>query len=162
MATRLPGLKIGETLYKPLLNISEIPASIRARINTNIKLYKNLTNNSSAIHSRLCSLDISGLIDLPKHCQHNFSNPLLRYPLLINDIEIRNTLYRKLGNLGASLMYQKPLYKISGIPEHIFDNQNKMTNAEVFAQSLITLPTHAGVTEIIQDEIFRIIRQVVN
>jgi len=159
MATRLPGLNIGETTYKALDNISGIAIEIKNRVNTNIEIYKQLSNISFEIHSRLKSLELSGIKDLPESCQHDFTNPLLRYPLLINDTEKRNILYKELAKLGASLMYKKTLRQIREMPEHIFDRQRNTPIAETFSQQLITLPTHSGINSSALDKIFSVLQQ---
>jgi dTDP-4-amino-4,6-dideoxygalactose transaminase len=160
MATKLPGLKVGETIFKPLNTILGIPMDVAVRLNDNIVSYKNLPNISAEINSRLNSLKISELIDLPAESRHDFADPLLRYPLLVMNTEKRNKLYLALRAFGASLMYQKPLYRINGIPPETFPSLTNMANAEAFSQQLITLPTHTGATAKVIDRIFEVTRKI--
>lgn len=159
MATRLPGLNIGETVYKPLHEITGILPAITSHINSNITYFKTLPNIAALLHARLKVLKISGMIDLPQTTHHDFHNPLLRYPILITQHENRNLLQQRLQMLGASLMYQKPLYQISGVPRGRIKSHNIMSQAEAFSRQLITLPTHTGVTEETIDEICSVIQK---
>ncbi|MBI1425237.1 MAG: hypothetical protein GC149_17450 [Gammaproteobacteria bacterium] len=161
MATRLPGLNVGETVFKPLNQIAGMPETISTRLNSNIDYYTRLPNIAPEIHSRLREWSPSELIDLPGLSHHDFNNPLLRYPLLVKSASHRDKLYRALSRYGASLMYQRPLYQISGIPSGSINRGLKLPVAGAFSQQLITIPTHTGVTEAILDQIFSIIREIV-
>lgn len=160
MATKLPGLNVGETVYKPLDTILGMSVNISARLTSNIVNYKSFANTAAEINSRLNAIKLPGIINLPLESQHDFTNPLLRYPLLVTNTEKHNQLHIALCNFGASLMYQKPLYQIKGIPPKTFPFSTKMANAEAFSQQLITLPTHTGVTKKVLGGIFEVIRKI--
>ena len=154
LATKLPGVTVGETVYKPLKDIMAISPSIISKLNTNLDYYKSLPNIAANIHTRLQQLNLPGLIDLPQMTNHDFVNPLLRYPLLIKQRSKRDQLYQTLGPYGASLMYQKPLQEIRGVPLNLINTHAATLCAEKFSRQLITLPTHTGVTEKILDKLF--------
>ena len=80
-------------------------------------------------------------------CMNSTSRPrLLRYPLLVADDQLRDALYRRMtqAGLGASRMYPAALPGIAGLGK-IIDTGERYPNAERFARSILTLPTHAGV-----------------
>jgi dTDP-4-amino-4,6-dideoxygalactose transaminase len=161
IALKLPGLSIGETSYKPLQHISGIPPYIAVRLNANIHSYKGLPNISMDIKHKLEQLQSAQIIDLASTSQHDFANPLLRYPVLINDKKTRDSLHNTLMSLGSSIMYQQPLYKIKGIPVVSNRQNTDFVNAESFADRLLTLPTHKAVSSDVLKEIFARIRKTI-
>ena len=161
IALNLPGLSIGETIFKPLPHIANIPGCITDRINTNINAYRKLPNKSLEIKQIIESLKSLEITDLAVSSQHEFSNPLLRYPLLVKDKATRDSLHKALMQLGSSIMYQQPLYKIRNIPAAVGMQNINFVHADNFANRLITLPTHKDVSNNILDEIFARIRQII-
>lgn len=143
----LPFLKLGETRFKPLQDIKPMAEENLSILDTNIKNYIRTKNNErqqwlSDIVSE------SKLIDLPKKCSGQNNLPiLLRYPVLAVSRKQRDELYHKLNQagLGVSKMYQKPLNKIQGL-ENIFRQQGEFPHAAEFAERLLTLPVHKGLT----------------
>ncbi len=143
----LPFLKLGETRFKPLQDIKLMAEENLSILDANIENYIRTKNNErqqwlSDIISE------SKLIDLPKQCSGQNNPPvLLRYPVLLNSRKQRDELYHKLNQagLGASKMYQRPLNKIQGL-EDIFRAQGDFPNAAEFAETLLTLPVHNGMT----------------
>jgi len=87
------------------------------------------------------------LLDLATTCCEGHIPGLVRYPILANTYKQREFYYQKLdqGGLGVSRMYQHPLTAIEGL-ENILKGQGPFPNAEQFADTLLTLPTHAGLT----------------
>ncbi|MCI0506652.1 MAG: DegT/DnrJ/EryC1/StrS family aminotransferase [Gammaproteobacteria bacterium] len=147
LVTNLPGLNIGETIYKPLSELKGMPDFVAERLNANIRSYLAARDISSLIYNKLRDSKMTGIIDLASASNHDFSNPLLRYPLLVKNKYLRDKLYRSLLSQGASIMYKQPVYKISGIPTNIFHNSTKdCQNAQALADQLITLPTHQDVS----------------
>lgn len=157
---KLPGLNIGETRFKPLQKIEGIQTSILNRINANIKCFQDHENKSCAIKQQLETVGLKQIIDLPSAVQHDFIQPLLRYPLLVEDKKLRDGLHQALTSFGSSIMYQKPLYKINGISDALEKYQGNCANAENFADCLITLPTYDNISDEILDEIFVRIRKI--
>lgn len=157
---KLPGFNIGETIFKPLNQLSGIHDSITERLNFNIKYFKKLPNRLLDIKNKIELLKSMKIVNLPSVTQHDFENPLLRYPILVKNQEIRDALHEKLTPLGSSIMYQKPLYQIKGVPAVPNRGQTAYINAESFADRLITLPTHKDVSNRILEEIFARLREV--
>ncbi len=143
----LPFLKLGETRFTPLQKIKPMAEENLSILDANIENYLRTKNNKrqqwlSDIVSEL------KLIDLPKQCCGQNNPPvLLRYPVLAASRKQRDELYHKLNQagLGVSKMYQRPLNKIQGL-EDIFREQGEFPNAAEFAERLLTLPVHKGLT----------------
>jgi len=146
LITRLPGLTIGETIYKPLHNITSMLSYSKSLLVSNIKSYQRRKNIRHEYASTFKDINHPMLIDLPVSINDNLNDeqPLLRYPILILNHSVRNDIYEKLKPYGASLMYQKPLNKIAGVDKLIMNDDN-YTNAASFSQHLLTLPTHDDV-----------------
>lgn len=151
LALKLPGMNIGETTYKELSHISAMPRDIKDLLNTNISAYKTYLNKSVDIQSLIRILNSSKLSDLVMTSHHDLEYPLLRYPLLIANKQLRDELHAALMPLGASVMYKKPLIHIKNLPTSFKDENTRYSNAENFADRLITFPTHSGIsTEILE------------
>ena len=115
LVARVPGLKLGETIYKPLHAILAMPGFVQTCLAANIAAYRRLPNAARRIHELLQEFDAPRLRDLPAAAGFDFTNPLLRYPLLAENKALRDVLYAALEPYGASLMYKQPLYEIEGI-----------------------------------------------
>lgn len=159
LVARAPGLKLGETIYKPLHAIRAMPGFIQARLPANITAYRQWPNTARRIHEVLKELDAPDVCDLPAAAGFDFTNPLLRYPLLAGSKAVRDALYAALEPYGASIMYKRPLNEIEGI-ESLLDNTGQWKNAGDFADRLLTLPTHAGVDDVLLARIVEVMRGV--
>ena len=160
LVSKLPGLNIGETTYKPLNELVGMPQYIHERLNANISSYIETRNVASLIRDSLSSMKTIELIDLALASNYDYSNPLLRYPLLVKNMGLRDLLYSSMLSLGASIMYKQPLYRIKAIPKELLSNsKHPYPNAQALADRLITLPTHLGVSN---DIIIRMKTHIVN
>lgn len=162
LVTRLPGLSIGDTRYKELSALNPIPCPLINYITSNINHYKSLANIGKRWHQLIASINTTKLIDLPKLTGHDFNQPLLRYPLLTATEQHRADLYKKLKRYGASIMYKESLHHIKGVPQIVLKQGSKLPVSEIFSKTLITLPTHAAVTDDTQKEILDIIRGIIS
>ena len=160
LITHIPGLHIGQTIYKPLNNIEGTHKHIQSLLISNLKSYQTRKTCQKEYKRILEACDKKKLIDLPSVLGHNMSQPLLRYPILIKDNSLRNKLYEKLKCYGASLMYKKPLNQIEGVDKHIKQQKKSYPNATRFSQQLLTLPTHEGVNGKTLKTIDRILKEV--
>lgn len=147
LLTLIPGLKIGQTVYKPLICIESIHNTTKSLLSSNLEAYKTRKNYQAKYREIFKQYDKGELIDIPRTLANDMSQPLLRYPILIIDTAKRDAIYNKLKSYGASLMYQKPLYQIDGISELIKEQSTNYPNASLFAKQLLTLPTHEGVNK---------------
>ncbi len=146
LLTRTPGLSIGQTIYKPLNEINGISSATRVLLKSNLKAYRLRQNCQQKYNAMLQSCSRTDIINLPFELNHDMSQPLLRYPIVIKNTAARNRLYEKLKPYGASLMYKQPLHLIDKVDNLIKkQNNNNYPNATHFAQQLLTLPTHEGV-----------------
>lgn len=143
----LPFLNLGETQFKPLRNIKSMAEENISILDANIDKYIK-TENDEKQHWLSDIISESSLTDLPGACSDsNNTSTLLRYPVLAASCEQRNDVYDTLNRmgLGVSKMYQNPLNKIQGL-EEIFGQQGEFPNAKKFAETLLTFPTHHGLT----------------
>lgn len=152
--SQLPGLKIGQTIYKPLHEINGISDFTKSYLNTNVNAYKNRNHIHNEYSNILHGYSEEKLIDLPLRFGHDMSQPLLRYPILVKNQTIRDLIYEQLNNCGASLMYKRPLHQIDKVDKYIKRINQIYPNATRFASQLLTLPTH----EAVDDKILQIIQ----
>ena len=149
LAARLPFLHIGATRFKPLLNISPASFHVESRLAANVGLYRcNKHGAQDWIGAMLAKVSAAAIVDLTRLTQAGQHPRLLRYPLLITNSDLRVQLYRRLhdAGLGVSKMYPHTLPNIPGL-ENIFDKRERYPFAELFARSILTLPTHRGVSQ---------------
>ncbi len=143
----LPFLKLGETRFKPLSGIEPMAEGNLSILEANMDKY--IRTGSDEKQQWLSGIiSESKLINLAETCLGTNSVPtLLRYPVLASSRKQRDDLYYKLNQagLGVSKMYQRPLNKIQGL-EEIFREQGEFPNAKEFAETLLTLPVHKGLT----------------
>lgn len=157
--TRIPGLRIGQTIYKPLDTLASIHQHTTSLLSSNLEAYKIRTNYQQEYNRIFQAINNDILINLPEELTHDMSQPLLRYPILIQDYLIRDQLYEKLKPYGVSLMYKKPLHQIDNVGKHIV-KQKEYPNASQFARQLLTLPTHEAVNNDTLQIIERVIRDI--
>jgi len=148
----LPFLHLGETRYHTLQAIEAMDQKRIDLLPANISCYQDDVDAAARCEKISLMLEslanIQGkLWDLPRVCNVKENRRLLRYPLLLK-ASSRDSVYQKLeqAGLGASIMYPVSLPKIPGV-NHLLDGKQKFPNAEDFASRVLTLPTHAGVTE---------------
>jgi len=150
--TRLPGLNIGDTIFKPLTTISPMGTFHQQLIKSNIQKYKHQKSVLWEIHNKLKTISSPFLIDLWPGNPIGDNTVLLRYPILIKNRTIRDNFFRRAKNYGVSILYARPLNEISGL-EKILENQSSFPHASEFSNYLVTLPTHEHVDEKLIDKI---------
>ncbi|MDM7859628.1 DegT/DnrJ/EryC1/StrS family aminotransferase [Alteromonas sp. ASW11-36] len=134
---RLPGLDLGSTNYHALDKIAPIEKFKRPLIPAAIRRYLNMPMATANTYS-----------DVGDCAWADQSRRLLRLPLLVDNIKTRNKLVTKCIQQGisATAMYQKALHDVPGVATLV-----KLPAATPVSQrlaaTLVTLPTHAGVTE---------------
>ena len=148
--SQLPGLNVGQTLYKPLEAISVMSSFYAELIKHNIDRFRLQTNALEYLHKRITSISHPLLINLVAREMDNSPGYLLRYPILIKDKKIRDQFYEQTRDLGTSLLYQRPLNQISGL-ENILDQEPVYPNASDFADHLVTLPCHEDIDNSVVD-----------
>lgn len=160
LITRMPGLNIGQTIYKPLTAINSINEGTKQLLTSNIEAYPTRLNCQNKYTEILKHCNNTIIIDLPSKLKHDMSQPLLRYPILVKEYALRNRLYEKLKPYGASLMYKKPLNEIDNVDKLIKESNGTYENASNFAKHLLTLPTHESVDNKTIEAIERNLKEV--
>lgn len=157
---KLPGLDFGKTTYKKLTILENCHTATLDLITSNYQSYKTKNLVNRKIQTMLQHFNTSLIIDLPGVCNVDLTNPLLRYPILVTNMKVRNQLLSCLNQhgLGASSMYPDILPNIEGVAPNIFINKDNIVMAKNFANYLITLPTHNDVT----DSLIQIIEDIIN
>lgn len=144
LLNRNPLLKLGETRYHALTDVSLMSEQRRRLLPENFKRYTERSRDREQVYDTFIPASLNRLdaLNSPRRKR------LLRYPLLVNNVTQRNALLEDLrrGGLGATAMYQKPLPTIDGV-RAMLDIQGNYQNAQDFADRLITLPLHDGVSQ---------------
>jgi len=148
--SQLPGLNVGQTLYKPLEAIAVMNSFYTELIKHNIDRFRLQSNALKYLHKRISSISHPLLINLVARELDNSPEYLLRYPILMKDKKIRDQFYEQTRDLGTSLLYQRPLNQISGL-ENILDQEAVYPNANNFADYLVTLPCHEDIDNTVVD-----------
>lgn len=143
--SRMPFLHIGETRYQPLERVEPPDVAALTRLAANLQAYaRRGAASRQDLHAHLGSVAAQGFVDLPLACAVPPAARLLRYPLLLPDPGLRDTLYRALdgAGLGASCMYPAPLPDLPGLHGDLASGR-AFPQAQSFAGRILTLPLHA-------------------
>jgi len=143
--SRLPFLHVGATTYHTLEAIEPMDGARFGQVNSGVLRYLQLGREIEKIFAD--ALATTSVRDLPTQLSVR-TGRLLRYPVLLPDTVSENTLAElgSLCSLGVSRMYQRPLPHIEGVSP-LVQVYSTISGAQQFAQRLLTLPVHAGVTE---------------
>lgn len=136
----LPFLGLGKTEYHELVDLTVFPDYKKPYLAENLRRYAGYSRDVEQIFR--ASLIGNRLHDhLASHSQR-----LLRFPLLFSSKQKRDQAHARLqaAGLGSSCFYAQPLSQISSIPEDALIPAAN-SNAQAFAQRLLTLPTHPRV-----------------
>ena len=155
LLSRLPFIKLGETVFKPLTELKACPQYILNLIESNYNRYSRQKIITQQYKELLNKINSDKIVDLPSST--NTKKHLLRYPILVTDLSLHNKIITALDehDLGASLMYKKALPEITGITGDMFEGKGvTFNNAKYFASQLITLPTHEAVSSKVLHKIF--------
>ncbi len=156
---RLPFLHLGETIFEPDFVRStgiQLAGVLTERMLESVEQEKEVRQENSEWYSSHLS-DITWVEAVP-----SARFPYLRYPLLVKDREMRDSVLNSLMSqgTGAALFYPCPLNDLPGLKE-ILQDPNIYPNARKLSDTLITLPVHSGVTETIRKRIRDIIHKKV-
>lgn len=155
---RNPLLKLGETRYHEHRAIVPLPLGQKKLLSANIQAYWS--------HERLAEKSyrtrLSPLNALSPRIEAS-EERLLRYPLLVDSREIRDTLLKKLNaqGLGATRLYGDTIDRVEEVPTTRLRQAGGKENASSFAQRLLTLPLHEGVKPHHIDLTVKIIESVI-
>ena len=147
MATRLPGLALGETRYRPLGSIQALdPARRKVALNTMLHL-SGVAPRRACHQLRSALLQLSGLQLVSNHMVTDGCEGLTRLPILFDSRTLRDGAHESLSaaGLGASTMYGKALPDLEGMPYVPRVQRYLPQFARHFADRLLTIPVHSGV-----------------
>ncbi len=84
--------------------------------------------------------------------------PFLRYPFIVKDRRVRDTLLRDLksAGTGASLLYPCPLNRLPVLRD-VLEDDRPYPNSQMLSETLITLPVHSGVNNAVRERIESIV-----
>lgn len=135
--TRLPGLNLGATEYHPLSEVTQLDSLREQRLPPSILAY--LRQRPYPQQILLAAIPVLW----PQQAR---AKRLLRFPLLTQSKQARETLLRALNQagLGASPMYASTLPAIAGVAERSA-TCGPLPVSQALADQLITLPVHQGV-----------------
>lgn len=142
----LPFLRIGETIYNPDFPVRKM-AENRERLGRIMMDRLDQINQNRVTVANKYRSKLQGIkgIELPDICD-DIKPCFLRMPVLISNNSKREKILKFGHRLGISCMYPGP---VSKLPERSSDitRECDCSVAEKVANSLITLPTHFGVTD---------------
>ncbi len=145
LIARLP-IGLGRTCYKPLHEVRELDLCRRGQLAGNIEWqYARARSVEQQIRTNVIPALPAGSVDLAAQSGVR-AQRLLRYPILLPDRAQRDVLLDRMTQegLGATVMYGKVLPDIDGVDAAT--DSPPLTNARQFADRLLTLPVHAGVS----------------
>lgn len=143
---RNPLLSVGETCYAPLAGVQAMAGWRLELLGSNAAAWLGRDRwREMAISEMLINCEAVAT-DLPRLLKGR-TRRLLRYPLLCRDRETRDRLLARLvtDGLGATAMYREALPWVPEVAT-VLDAIPALPGARVFAERLLTLPVHDGVS----------------
>jgi dTDP-4-amino-4,6-dideoxygalactose transaminase len=148
VASRLPGLGLGETCFEPLRRMTRLPDSVWRQVGPAYELYARKPPRSpwAAVAPEWERYGIR-VLTCPTRSPWT-GNEVLRLALLAEERQRRDDIVDVLNGrgLGASIMYGTALDRVAAIPDAV-KLQGPFANATALADRLFTLPTHRFVTD---------------
>jgi dTDP-4-amino-4,6-dideoxygalactose transaminase len=145
IVNRNPLIRVGQTAFKPLTQISALDKTRSCYLGPNVAAY---SARSRAIESSWSQALAQLKTVKPLPVEEERKGRLLRYPVLCRSLVERDELLLRLrrAGLGATAMYQRPLAQVTGVEGkvRIFEGSE---GARAFAERLLTLPVHEQVTQ---------------
>lgn len=157
IVSRLPGLELGVTRYKPLDSIRRLEPGSEQAARCGWAAARSSPRPLQALYCRLAD-ELTGLRNLPAVVAQGSRAPLNRFPVLLEDPMERDRLVARLAveGLGASCMYGKALADLEGVPTM---KVSGVESARSFASRLVTLPLHSDVRTIDVDRMEGVLQQ---
>ncbi len=141
--SKAPFLKLGVTQLKALSTIEAMDERRQALLASNIR---NHIRRPHTCADAIAAIVPDPIINLPAQAGGR-AGRLLRYPVLLRDRGRRDTALQQLqkAGLGATALYQSVLPDIEGVAAHVVTS-GRLIGARQFADRLLTLPVHGGVS----------------
>lgn len=160
LSSRLPGLGVGETVYRDLNALSLPNAKLLMRVEAAWDEYRTRPGyDSSYWRAALDSWSDAGISLLRCDEQMEAHGLNLRLPLLCKSRAQRDHLLAQINTagLGGSAMYRVPLNAIAGMVQCVV-RQGPFPNAMDLADRLLTLPTYCVAKDSVVNSVSQIIR----
>jgi len=160
LLSRNPWLRLGQTQFKPLTAIRRMDSVRQGLLGENVDHYLRRPRTVERVLRELCAdspwIERDLTVEAGPRCAR-----LLRYPVLCADRLSRDTLWARLrrAGLGATAMYQQALSEIAGVTERV-SLSAPLHGARFFADRLLTLPVHEGVSQAHLSRLERLLRVV--
>ena len=156
----IPFLNLGGTVFEPEFETSRglsVAASFLETMLAGLEKEKEIRGTNSKWYSDNLSQACF------RHIGLRGEYPYLRYPLIIDDRDLRACILEKLvaEGTGATGSYPTPLNQLPKLREVLADD-TEYKCAKKIAESIVTLPVHSGVSAANRENIMSIIRQVLN
>jgi len=155
---RIPFLNLGGTVFEPEFDTSwghNLAIKLAGQMLESIERDKKVRGNNTKWYSdNLKGYQSTSIRLVPDY-------PYLRYPLLMDDVDLRNRILEALvaQGTGATGSYPAPLNQLPKLNDVLKDSRI-YNNARKISTSIVTLPLHSGVKEADREKIVRIVRQV--
>ena len=147
---KVPGLHIGETKYEALESVEAMSDQTRMHLAANIAAYEQEAKpwTVGRVREHIGSGPFGSFRHLNAFRDCSPDVRLLRLPLLAESNIQRDSAVTQLRRAGfaATAMYRAPLWTFAGL-EFLIPFEERCPNAADFADRLLTLPLHAGVSE---------------
>ncbi len=159
LAVHAPGAAIGETRFHPLDVIRTMDESRQRHQAVNVARWLDRDRWREDALSALLA-DLPAVQCLP-HTLSGRVGRLLRYPVLLPSRELRDRALHALQRrgLGGSAFYRQPMPLLAGMSENVRE-QAVGSGARLFADRLLTLPLHDGVSRRDLHAMTQVLREV--
>ncbi|MES9969203.1 MAG: DegT/DnrJ/EryC1/StrS family aminotransferase [Candidatus Thiodiazotropha sp.] len=154
----LPFLNLGKTRYEYDISIKRYSRIVAPLALKQLKRSEHITDERVK-NGNWYKNNLNENKELSKIIEFQEANPVyLRYPVKINDKTKREAILKHTKRYGITNSYPKPLHKLEEISQYLvsdddFDGANKV------AEQIITLPTHAYVSNQNKSTLNRILKK---
>ena len=145
---QVPFLHLGQTIYKPLQQITPFGWKRVALLAANIIAYQKRSRQTQIrLSEMLAGIKGNIVLDLASSMVDLSNILMLRYPVLFRDEHWRDRVHDVLNRagFGVSKLYKSSLPQIDGL-QSILPEQDGYPHAVDFSKRLLTLPCHFGVS----------------
>lgn len=159
LLNRIPGIEFGQTVFRPLPEVSAFPEYLSQYLALRLADYQAIQSMALVTEYREGIAQLSNQI-MPLAGVVEHAENLLRMPLIVATPSLRDKIFSLLEaqGLGPSIMYRKTLTEFSDIPLSL-GKASSFPNACKLAQRLLTLPLHRDVKPDAIKQMLAIIQQ---
>ena len=145
----LPFLGLGQTIFTteyPVTQFSPLLAALGFSLfKQEAKINSKRTANGKSLRKAIAKNAAIALIQTPE----NIEPVYLRLPVLVKDASRRAALISNLetAGIGATISYPESIAKLADMQQEVVNREEPMPGGVRVAESIVTLPTHAYVTD---------------